>query len=281
MIRIAEGGLPRYCFESFGGKEVVHGVFARLGGVSSGPFSTLNVGHSVGDDPVCVEANHKAIYRALGVDPGSVATAQQVHGDRVAIVSRQMGGQTVAQTDALISGVPGVVLLMRFADCVPIFLYAPRQGAVGLAHAGWQGTVKRIAPKTARAMISAYGCSPGELYAGLGPAIGPCCFEVGPEVAEAIRGASPSPDSVISRMLPGGKAHVDLWRVNALQLQEIGVTHIEACDLCTCCHRDLFFSYRREGGRTGRFAAAIGLLAAPSSDSVQGHRAELNRGVIP
>jgi len=262
MIRIADGGLPRYCFESFARNELVHGVFTRLGGVSSAPYSTLNTGHSVGDDPASVDANHQAIYRALGVHPTTVVTAQQVHGDRVVIVSDAAKGQTVAETDALVSDVPGLLLLMRFADCVPILFYAPRQGAVGLAHAGWQGTLKRIAVKTAQAMISAYGCSPGGLRAGLGPAIGPCCFEVGPEVVKAMRQVSPSPNRVISRMLPGGKAHVDLWRANALQLEEIGVTHIEVSDVCTCCHPDLFFSHRGERGRTGRFAAVIGLREA-------------------
>ena len=262
MIRIVDGGLPRYCFESFAGNELVHGVFTRLGGVSSAPYSTLNTGHSVGDDPASVDANHQAIYRALGVHEASVVTVQQVHDDRVVIVSGSTKGQTVAGADALISDVPGLLLLMRFADCVPILFYAPRRGAVGLAHAGWQGTLKHIAAKTAQAMISAYGCSPEGLYAGLGPAIGPCCFEVGPEVAQAMRQASPSPASIISRMLPGGKAHVDLWRANALQLEEIGVTHIEVAALCTCCHRDLFFSHRRDKGHTGRFAAVIGLREA-------------------
>lgn len=267
MIRTADGGVPRYRFESFAGSEVIHGVLTRLGGVSTGAFSTLNVGRAFGDDPNSVDANHQAIYRALGVRPEAVVTAQQVHGDRVVIVSPGTGGQTVAETDALISNVPGLLLLMRFADCVPVFLYAPRQGAVGLAHAGWQGTLRRIAAKTAQAMISAYGCSPGQLYAGLGPAIGPCCFEVGPEVAHAMSEAAPSPDRVIARRLPSGKAHVDLWQANALQLEEIGVAHIEVCDLCTCCHPDLFFSHRGEKGHTGRFAAAIGLKGDSPSNS--------------
>jgi len=259
MIRTTDGGLLHYCFETFVGNQVLQGIFTRLGGSSTGCFSSLNVGHTVGDDPTSVEANHRLIYRALGVPAGNVVTAQQVHGDHVAVVSPEMGGRTIPHTDGLISDVPGLLLLMRFADCVPVSFYAPRRRVVGLAHAGWQGTVKRIAPKTAQAMMSVYGCSPGELYAGLGPAIGPCCFEVGSEVAEAISDACPSSDGVIARALPGGKAYVDLWRANALQLAEIGVTHIETSDLCTCCRHDLFYSHRGEKGHTGRFAAAIGL----------------------
>jgi len=259
MIRVESAGVPRYCFESFGGDDVIHGVFTRLGGTSGGGFATLNLGHTVGDDPASVEANHQAIYRALGVDAASVVTAQLVHGDGVVIVSPESAGRPVAETDALIANVPGLLLMMRFADCVPVLLYAPGRGAVGLAHAGWQGTVKGIAARTARAMISAYGCSPGELRAGLGPAIGPCCFEVGPEVVSAMGQAVPLPAQVISTPSPGGKAHLDLWRANALQLEEIGVTQVEVSNLCTCCRRDLFFSHRGEKGHTGRFAAAIGL----------------------
>jgi len=335
MIRVTDGGLPRYCFESFLGNALVHGVFTRLGGVSRGAFASLNVGHAVGDDPDDVRANHQAIYKALGVQPGNVVTAQQVHGDRVVIVSLEnrlsepnvpvippaplaqaqarnlglcseseiprpfgprndrhfhplvvpprggmssssgIGGRTIARTDALVSNVPGVLLLMRFADCVPVFFHAPQQGAVGLAHAGWQGTIKRIAPKTAQAMLSAFGCSPGELYAGLGPAIGPCCFEVGPEVVQAFREACPLPDRVISRPQPDGKAYIDMWRANALQLEEVGVTHVEMADLCTCCHREVFYSHRGERGHTGRFAAAIGLRQVLAPDSPHSQVADL------
>jgi hypothetical protein len=130
---------------------------------------------------------------------------------------------------------------------------------VGLAHAGWQGTLKGVAAKAAQAMCAAYGCQADELYAGLGPAIGPCCFEVGPEVLEAVRAASWGRDELISRSQADGKAHLDLWRANALQLREVGVQHIEVAGLCTCCHRHEFFSHRGEHGHTGRFAAVIGL----------------------
>ena len=259
MKAVREGAMLRYCFESFPSQGVIHGVYTRRGGTSGGPYASLNVGSTVGDDPAHVQANQQAIHRALGVSAESVVTARQVHGDRVAVASPQDGGEVFPETDALITNAPGLTLMLRFADCVPVFFYAPQRHAVGLAHAGWQGTLKGVAAKAAQAMCAAYGCQADELYAGLGPAIGPCCFEVGPEVLEAVRAASWGRDELISRSQADGKAHLDLWRANALQLREVGVQHIEVAGLCTCCHRHEFFSHRGEHGRTGRFAAVIGL----------------------
>ena len=258
MVLRKEGPPPYYLFTSFKGKELIHGVFTRLGGFSQGTFASLNVGHTVGDDPAHVEANHRAIYRALGIQAEEVVSAHQVHGDRVAVVSLKDGGRVFPQTDALISQVPGRFLLLRFADCVPVLFYAPRQRAVGIAHAGWRGTLQRIAVKTVRAMEEAYGCRPEEILAGIGPSIGPCCFEVGPEVVEEARKAFPTYEGIL---LPGegDRSYLDLWRINELQLREIGVLAIERADICTFCHRAEFFSHRGDGGHTGRFAALIGL----------------------
>jgi polyphenol oxidase len=259
MNRIRAGELAYYRFESFGVAQVSHGVFTRLGGVSAAPFASLNLGHTVGDDSACVEANHRAIYGALGISAEDVVTVHQVHSDRVVRVAPGDGGKCYPEADALISNVPSLYLLLRFADCVPILLYAPRQQAVGLAHAGWQGTLKGIAAKAARSMISAYGCAPGEIYAGIGPAIGPCCFEVGPEVVDLVHATQSHGDALLSRQQPDGKAHLDLWRANAAQLAEVGIEHIAMADLCTHCRCDEFYSHRGEHGHTGRFGVLIGL----------------------
>jgi YfiH family protein len=259
MIRLQRDGVVYYRFETLAGACLVQGIFTRLGGVSQGPFASLNVGHTVGDDPAHVEANLELIYRALGVKAQKVTTARQVHGDRVEMVTTMDGGRTFPETDALITGVPGLVLLLRFADCVPVLFYAPRQRAVGLAHAGWQGTVKKIAQKTALEMMRAYGCAPNELLVGLGPAIGPCCFEAGPEVVEALRATHPRAEELLSRVQPDGKAHVDLVQANVQQLAEVGVDRVELAEMCTSCLRHEFYSHRAEGGRTGRFAVAIGV----------------------
>ena len=262
MIRLTEGDLPRYVFESFADDSIVHGVFTRLGGSSQGAFAALNVGHTVDDESSLVEANHQAIYRALGTGPENVVTAHQVHGDRVAVVSSADGGRTFADTDALVSNVPDLFLMLRFADCVPVFFWAPRQGAVGLAHAGWRGTLRGVVVKTAQSMVVSFGCKPEEIYVGVGPSIGPCCFEVGPEIVREIRAAFDFSDDLLSRVQVSGKANVDLWLANAHQLREVGVSCIETASICTCCHRDEFYSHRAENGHTGRFAALIGLRGA-------------------
>ncbi len=259
MIRQQRDGVVYYRFETLGGAALLQGIFTRLGGVSQGPFASLNVGHTVGDDPANVEANLGIIYRVLGVAADAVVTARQVHGDRVALVTAYDGGKIFPETDALISDIPGLVLLLRFADCVPVLCYAPRERAVGLAHAGWQGTVKKIAQKTALEMMETFRCRPDDLLVGLGPAIGPCCFEAGPEVIEALRASHPRAEELLSQVQPDGKAHVDLLQANVQQLAEIGVRRVELAGMCTSCLRHEFYSHRAEAGRTGRFAVAIGL----------------------
>lgn len=262
MLLVERNGLVWYTLASYAGLPVVHGAFTRLGGYSRSPFADLNVGSHVGDDPAAVAANHRAICAALGVDPSHVVSAQQVHGDRVARVGAADAGRTLEATDALISDTPGLLLLLRFADCVPVWLYDPRHHAVGLAHAGWQGTARCIAAKTACAMGEAFGSRPDDLLAGLGPAIGPCCYEVGNDVIEALRVAVTDVEALLSDH-SAGTAHLDLWEANAVQLRAVGVPHIETAGICTSCHVDAFYSHRREEGRTGRFAVVAGLEEAP------------------
>lgn len=260
MLRVEKDGLVWYTLASYAGLPVVHGAFTRLGGYSRPPFADLNVGGHVGDDPAAVAANHRAIYAALGVDPARVVSARQVHGDRVARVDAADVGRTLEATDALITDTPGILLLLRFADCVPVWLYDPRHHAVGLAHAGWQGTARCIAAKTACAMGEAFGSRPEEIVAGIGPAIGPCCYEVGADVIEALRVVVADVDALLSDRSTD-TARLDLWQANAVQLGAVGVSHIETAGLCTSCHVDAFYSHRREEGRTGRFAVVAGLEA--------------------
>ena len=259
MIGRSDGRLKWYAYESFPDDRVIQGAFTRMGGVSAKPFASLNVGSSVGDDADYVAANHEAIYRALEMEAGSVVSAQQMHGDNVVVVSPENRGKTLPGTDALISAVPGIVLLLRFADCVPISLYAPREGVLGLAHAGWRGTVSNIVGKTVRAMVSTFGCEPEGILAGLGPSIGPCCYQVGEEVMRRARRSLPSAETFFSNHDAQGRAYLDLWRANDVLLREAGVIHVESAELCTCCHQHEFFSHRGEAGRTGRFAVLLGL----------------------
>mgnify|MGYP005841089759 CR=1 FL=1 len=265
MIRRQQGDVRYYTFESLEDSRFVQGVFTRLGGCSEGAFASLNVSVKVGDDPARVAANHATICRALGIRAEDVVTAQQVHGDHVAVVVAGDGGRTYPETDALISNIPGLALMLRFADCVPILLYAPQQGAVALVHAGWQGTLLSIAAKAVRALEAAYGCRPEGIRAGLGPAIGPCCFQVGPEVVAQVQATFDYAERVLSLPQADGKMHWDLWRTNARQLYEAGVTQIEVARVCTRCNHHEWYSHRGENGHTGRFAVVCGLARAATS----------------
>jgi YfiH family protein len=253
LLRQDADGLVTYQFESLAAAGLVHAVFSRLGGASRGPFATLNVGCSVGDDEAAVAENHARIYAHLGLEAEQVATARQVHGNHVAVVAAEDGGRVFANTDGLVTDVPGVALMLRFADCQPILLYDAVHQALGLVHAGWRGLAQGVALRAVEKMQEVFGSRPAELIAGLGPAIGPCCYTVGHEVAAAMGYALPDWDQVMS---PKGE---DAWRLdlsaaNAQQLAAARVANIEQAHLCTSCHNDEFFSHRAEAGRTGRFA---------------------------
>ena len=238
--------------------EVQHAIFTRLGGQSQGAFRSLNVGSLVGDDPAVVHANHELIWASLSLQAAAAVTARQVHGARVGVVGRSDGGSVVPSTDALISAEPGVALLLRFADCVPLVLYDPRRQAIGLAHAGWRGTVAGVVPNTVAALQSAFGCHPADLIAGVGPAIGPCCYEVGPDVVAEVEGVFGKGTALLSAQ-PDRAVHLDLPAAVHRQLQLCGLVQIEHSGLCTSCRTDEFFSHRAEHGRTGRFAAVVAL----------------------
>jgi YfiH family protein len=214
----------------------------------------------VGDEPAAVQANHDLICQVLGVQAGQVVTARQVHGAQVAVVDAADRGPVIAATDSLISRERGVALLLRFADCLPLMLYDPQHRAIGLVHVGWRGWLAGVVPNTLSAMRDSFGSRPQSIVAGLGPAIGPCCYKVGPDL---IAGVTQACDSVegLFHALPDGSVHFDLPAAVRKQLRQAGVHSIESSALCTCCHTDQFFSHRGEGGRTGRFAAVLALRA--------------------
>jgi YfiH family protein len=248
-----------YRFDTLQESQLLHGVTLRTGGSSHGRISGLNLGHTVGDDPDAVEANHALLYAALGLRPEQVITAHQVHGAHVARVGVREGGTVVHATDGLVTNEPGVALLMRYADCVPVLFFDPTRRAIGLTHAGWRGTLARVAAHTAEALVREFGCQPGDIRAAIGPSIGPCCYEVGPEVVEATRSAFPGEGALLTRIKPSGHAHLDLWAAVALQLRDTGVYQVETARICTVCRSDLFYSHRKQNAAGGRFGAIIGL----------------------
>ncbi|HOG47963.1 MAG TPA: peptidoglycan editing factor PgeF [Anaerolineae bacterium] len=259
MIRIDNLGLVYYQFKGLAAEPGLrHGFFTRLGGVSQPPFASLNMGASVGDDAAAVAENRRRACAALGFADGQVVTPYQVHSTVLARVGQAQGGQVIEATDGLLTAERGVALFLRFADCVPVMLHDREHHAIALVHAGWRGTLDGIASLAVAAMQAHFGSQPAQLWAGIGPAIGPCCYQVSAGLAAEF--AKRFGAGVVSRPA-SGSSHLDLPTANTIALGEAGVRHIEQADLCTACHVDEFFSHRKEAGRTGRLGALVGLVA--------------------
>ena len=239
----------------------VHGCSCRKSGESDIVAGTLNLALHVGDDVEKVLRNRKAFAEALGVNADRFTTCQQVHGSKVVRVTEELIGSgakdfsnTIADTDALITNIPDVPLLLFYADCVPVLLADVETGAVGLAHAGWRGTVANIGAKTLAAMVEAFGTKPENVLVAIGPSIGACCYEVDDFVRDQARGYEE-----FFATKGGGKYQLDLWGMNSKQLQEVGVPaeNITIAGVCTNDNVDLFCSYRAEQGKTGRMGVCL------------------------
>lgn len=261
-------GMECGTFSSFSAqKGFVHGITGRKGGVSKAPYDSLNMALHVGDEPKDVIINRERFFSALGLDAKRLVTPNQVHGDHIEVVTEQESGRgafayddSIPQTDALLTNTPNLPLMLCYADCTPILFLDPVQRAVGIAHGGWKGTVARIAQKTVLRMQKEFGTQPKDLLTAIGPSIGPCCFEVGEEVSDRFRDEFPEHTKEIIDDMEL-KPHVNLWQANRIQLLEAGVLpeHIDMANFCTDCHHDQLFSYRADGGKTGRLAAIIAI----------------------
>jgi len=252
--------LPILQFESLlDSGHIRHAIFTRQGGVSPAPFQSLNLSVSVPDEKTRVYANRRRAYGVFGRDTANVVHAHLVHGAEVARVTQRDNGSWVDRIDGIISNEPDCALTMNYADCTPVFLYDPLNKAIGLGHAGWLGTVRDLPGALVRAMTAEFGSDPATLLAGIGPTIGPCCYEVSEPVISKVQGAFANPDSLLvdspngKSQVDGGRPHFDLPEANRRNLQRAGIQEIEMSGLCTACRTDLFFSHRAEHGRTGRF----------------------------
>lgn len=213
----------------------------RQGGVSQTPWDTLDLGLSCGDRPESVLENRRRLLESLGLDPANLATAGQVHGNRIRSVTRP-GHEPGC--DALMTLTPGLTLAVATADCMSLLYSAP--GAVAVAHAGWRGAAEALSSATLHALCRAVGVPAEAVRVALGPCIRVCCYEVRPDVARRF------PASAV-RAVNGG-LHLDLPAVARLQLLEAGLPPgaFEDTGACTACERDWYFSHRRDAGRTGR-----------------------------
>lgn len=259
MQRHCTGGLAYYTFDSLKDSgNIVHAISTRHGGISPAPFNTLNLSHMTGDDVANVATNMQRWHAVLSLNASATVSASQAQADRVAFVGAWHRGTCVADVDVLLTNEPGVPLMLRYADCVPILFFDPIHRAIGIAHAGWRGTVAKIATKAARAMFDAFGTRPHDLIACVGPSIGPCCYRVGDDVVACVRAAFNNADQLLLMQLDG-TLHFDLWQANAQQLRALGVEQVEVARLCTADHTDDFYSWRAENTNTGRFGAIIAI----------------------
>jgi len=283
LIEQEKDGVRYLTFESLAAQQGLDAlVTTRHGGVSAGPFATLNLGGRTGDDRDAVRTNRARAAGVIGAAPAWLTFGQQVHGARVSVVGNENRGDVFEETDALVTNAALVPLTILTADCAAIFLFDPIHRAAGIAHAGWRGTVARIAQRTVVTMRDAFGSNPADLIAGIGPSIGPCCYEVGQDVIDAASEAFEGrvddvlvePDMASAGSFRASvneeKKHFDLWRANELVLRDAGVLEdrIETSRLCTSCRTDWFYSHRAEHGNTGRFGGIV-MLHEPVLESRQ------------
>ncbi len=245
-------------------QENIVAIFStRSGGVSSMPYDSMNLSLGVGDTPPLVLENRRRILDAFPAQLSHLIMAQQVHHNQVGWVGAPNASQGAYDADSAVPGLdgmlvqePGLVLGMGFADCVPIFLTDQAGSFGGLLHAGWRGTVRGV-QKSAVHMLSLAGIEPETLLVGIGPSIGPCCYEVDGGVAaefhDAMGWQAPLKNSRADHDM------LDLWEANRIILENQGVRpeNISIAGLCTSCHPDQFFSHRRDHGRTGRMGGYI------------------------
>ncbi|MBC8530873.1 peptidoglycan editing factor PgeF [Gehongia tenuis] len=267
LLRRERNGVVYFTAESFERTGLVaHAFTSKLGGVSEGECESLNFGFSRKDEPERVLENYRRMAEVLGVSLDSYVSTLQVHEDRVWApegADRGMGvldRENMEKADALITDLSGLTLVKHTADCVPVLLLDPAAKAVSAIHAGWRGTAKRIAQRAVEAMARRYGSKPENILAAIGPSIGPCCFEVDEPVYGAMAKAGLLSAALV-RDKKNGHYDMDLWRANARALMDGGLLaeHITIAGLCTRCRGELFFSHRRDRGKTGSLAAMIAL----------------------
>lgn len=238
-----------------------HGFTTRLGGVSEGILSSLNIGIHRGDQWENVLKNYEILGNALGFDPKNLVLSHQTHTDIIMRVGKAQAGSglfapELPECDGLITNEPGVALAVFTADCTPILLHDPITGAVGAVHAGWRGTATSIAGKAVAAMTREFGSQPENIHAVIGPNIGVCCFETHEDVPKAMVAAFG--DEAKPYIFPrGDKYYVNLKEINALVLRRAGIRHIEISTECTVCQCHRFWSHRVTKGDRGSQGAII------------------------
>ena len=265
-----KNGVPFFTFPALDQTGLTVNAFStRLGGASKGPWSTMNLSFTRGDEKEAVMENYSRMAAALGVNKEDMVLAYQTHTTNVRSVSLEDRGKGVVRerdyrdVDGLVTDVPKVVLVTFFADCVPLYFLDPVHRAIGLSHSGWRGTVNRMGQATVERMGELYGTKAQDLIACIGPSICQECYEVGEEVAEEFQKTF-GPQRENELLYPNGKPgkyQLDLWRANEIVLLEAGIRpeNIHTAGICTCCNPELLYSHRKMGEKRGNLCAFLSL----------------------
>lgn len=265
-----KNNVPFIQFKNLSATGIVrHGFSTRLGGVSKGIFSTMNLNFKRGDDPEDVMENYRRMAGALDVRVEDMVLSDQTHTTNVRVVTEEDRGKGIVKAqdytdvDGMITNVPGIVLVTSYADCVPLYFVDPVKRAIGLSHSGWKGTVGHMGRKTVTLMQEVYGCDPSDIIAAIGPSICQACYEVSEDVAHAFMQAftkEQAEDMLIDK--GNGKYQLDLWKANWYVLIDSGILpeHLAVTDLCTACRPELLWSHRKTNGQRGGLSAFLQLI---------------------
>lgn len=269
MRLVEKNGVPYFVFDNLENTGLVrHGFSTRLGGVSEGCLSSMNLSFTRGDDPEKVRENFRRMGMVIGFETKDLVLSDQTHTTNVRLVTEADRGKgfdrerDYTDVDGLITDTPGLMLVTIYADCVPLYFVDPVHKAVGLSHSGWKGTVHRMGKVTLERMKEAFGTRPEDVQAAIGPSICQDCYEVSEDVAQAFM--DEFADSMDEQLVYGkdnGKYQLNLWRANERILLEAGILqeHLNMTNVCTCCNSELMFSHRASHGQRGNLAAFLGL----------------------
>ena len=269
MRLVEKNGVPYFVFENLENTGLVrHGFSTRLGGVSEGCLSSMNLSFTRGDDPQKVRENFRRMGMVIGFETKDLVLSDQTHTTNVRLVTEADRGKgfdrerDYTDVDGLVTDTPGLMLVTIYADCVPLYFVDPVHKAVGLSHSGWKGTVHRIGKVTLERMKEAFGTRPEDVQAAIGPSICQDCYEVSEDVARAFMDefADQLDDRLVYRK-GNGKYQLNLWNANERILLEAGIRpeHLSITNICTCCNHELLFSHRASHGQRGNLAAFLGL----------------------
>lgn len=264
LLTLQDKGITYLQFPAFHEIQDINHLFTtRLGGVSEGIYASMNLSYTRGDEKEAVDENYRRVAAVLGCSMEDIVCSDQTHTTNIRKVTEKDKGKGVTRTkdyqdvDGLVTDCPGIALATFYADCVPLYFVDPSKKVIGLAHAGWMGTVGKIGSKMIEYMQKEYGCACQDILVAIGPSICKDCYEVSEDVAQKFR--EELGEQVLYKGKNPGKYQLDLWKANEIVLMNAGLDHsqISITDICTCCNDKLLFSHRASHGRRGNLGAFL------------------------